>query len=137
VNIKKNIMSCMTTITHTMIVKLSLEVVVSLMRWLVCEAMTSLSPPHHQKSYMALHGTTYGTADAYQCICSTPRAQPAMIVSPCRAASYKGRGGSRGKEPELERAHLSLMTYRSRGADSSGKRCCPERLPSVVTALHR
>jgi hypothetical protein len=29
-----------------------------------------LSPPHHQKSYVALHGTTYGTADVYQCTCS-------------------------------------------------------------------
>jgi hypothetical protein len=61
-------MSCMATTTHTMVVKLSHEVVVSLMRWLFPEATNSfslpaLSPPHHQKSYVALHGTTYETAD--------------------------------------------------------------------------
>jgi hypothetical protein len=53
-------------------VELSHEVVVSFMRWLFREATTSfsllaLSPPRHQKSYVALHGTTYGTADVYQC----------------------------------------------------------------------
>jgi hypothetical protein len=60
-------MSCMATTTHTMVVKLSHKVVVSLMRWLFREATTSFSllalSPHHQKSYVALHGTTYGTAD--------------------------------------------------------------------------
>jgi hypothetical protein len=60
-------MSCMAT-THTMVVQLSHEVVVSFVRWLFREAMTSfsllvLSPPHHKKSYVAPHGTTYGTAD--------------------------------------------------------------------------
>jgi hypothetical protein len=68
-------MSCMATITHTMVVKLSHEVVVSLMRWLFREATISfsllaLSPPHHQKSYAALHETSYGTADVYQFTCS-------------------------------------------------------------------
>jgi hypothetical protein len=58
----------MATTTHTMVVKLSHKVVVSLMRWLFREATTSfsllaLSPPHHQKSYVALHGTTYRTAE--------------------------------------------------------------------------
>jgi hypothetical protein len=58
-----------------MVVKLSHKVVVSLVRWLFREATTSfsllaLSPPHQQKSYVALHGTTYGTADVYQCTCS-------------------------------------------------------------------
>jgi hypothetical protein len=58
-----------------MVVELSHEVVVLLMRLLFCEATTSfsllaLSPPHHQKSYVALHGMTYGTADVYQCACS-------------------------------------------------------------------
>jgi hypothetical protein len=53
-------------------VELYHEVVVSFMRWLFHETMTSfsllaLSPPHHQKSYVALHETTYGTADVYQC----------------------------------------------------------------------
>jgi hypothetical protein len=62
----------MTTTTHTMVVELSHEVVVSFMRWLFREATTSfsllaISPPHHQKFYVALHGTTYGTADVYQC----------------------------------------------------------------------
>jgi hypothetical protein len=58
-------MSCIaTTITHTMVVKLFHKVVVSLMRWLFCEATTcfsllDLSHPHHKKSYMAMHGTTY------------------------------------------------------------------------------
>jgi hypothetical protein len=57
-------MSCMTTATHTMVMELSHEVVVSFMRWLFREAMTSfsllaLSPSHHQKSYMTLHETTY------------------------------------------------------------------------------
>jgi hypothetical protein len=60
-------MSCMATTTHTMIVELSHEVVGSFMRWMFRESTTSfsllsLSPPHHQKSYVALHGTTYGTA---------------------------------------------------------------------------
>jgi hypothetical protein len=46
-------MSFMAT-THTMVVKLSHEVVVSLMRWLFHNVMTffsllALSPPHHQK----------------------------------------------------------------------------------------
>jgi hypothetical protein len=68
-------MSCMATTTHTMVVELYHEVVVWLMRWLFREATTSfsllaLSPPHHQKSYVALHGTTYGTADVYHCTCS-------------------------------------------------------------------
>jgi hypothetical protein len=62
-------MSCMVT-THTMVVELSREVVVSFMRWLFREATTcfsllALSPLHHQKSYVALHATTYGTADVY------------------------------------------------------------------------
>jgi hypothetical protein len=61
-----------------MVVELSHEVVVWLMRWLFHEATTSfsllaLSPLHHQKSYVALHGTTYGTADVYQCTCSHGR----------------------------------------------------------------
>jgi hypothetical protein len=68
-------MSCMATTTHTMVVELSHEVVVSFMRWLFRKAMTSfsllaLSSPHHQKSYVALHGTTNGTADVYKCTCS-------------------------------------------------------------------
>jgi hypothetical protein len=68
-------MSCMTTTTHTMVVELSHKVVVSFMRRLFREATTSfsllaLSPPHHQKSYVALHETTYGTADVYLCTCS-------------------------------------------------------------------
>jgi hypothetical protein len=63
----------MTTTTHTMVVKLSHETVVSLMRWLFCEATISfsllaLSPPRHQKSNVALHETDYGTANVYQCI---------------------------------------------------------------------
>jgi hypothetical protein len=71
-------MSCMATTTHTMVVELSHEVVVSFMRWLFREATTSfsllaLSPPHLQKSYVALHGMTYGTADVYQCTCSHER----------------------------------------------------------------
>jgi hypothetical protein len=74
-------MSCMATTTQTIVVKLSHEVVVSLMRRLFRETMTSfsllaLSPPHHQKSYVALHGTTYGTADVYQCTCSNLRSMP-------------------------------------------------------------
>jgi hypothetical protein len=61
--------------THTMIVELSHELVVSFMRWLFHEATTSfsllaLSTPHHQKSYVALHGTTYEAVDLYQCIYS-------------------------------------------------------------------
>jgi hypothetical protein len=61
-------MSCMAITTHTMVVKLSHKVVVLLMKWLFREATTSfsllaLSPPHHQKSYVALHATTFGTAD--------------------------------------------------------------------------
>jgi hypothetical protein len=28
------------------------------------------SPPYHKKSYMALHGMTYGTTIMYQCTCS-------------------------------------------------------------------
>jgi hypothetical protein len=68
-------MSCMAITTHTMVVELSHKVVVSFMRWLFREATTSfspiaLSPPHHQKSYVALHGTTYGTAGVYQCTSS-------------------------------------------------------------------
>jgi hypothetical protein len=68
-------MSCMATTTHTMVVKLSHEIVFSVMRWLFREATTSfsllaLSPPHHQKSDVALHGMAYGTADVYQCTCS-------------------------------------------------------------------
>jgi hypothetical protein len=65
----------MATTTHTIVVKLSHDVVVSLMRRLFRETTTSfsllaLSPPHHQKSYVALHGTTYETADVYQYTCS-------------------------------------------------------------------
>jgi hypothetical protein len=65
----------MATTTHTIVVELSHEVVVSFMRWLFREATTSffllaLSPPHHKKSYVALHETTYETADVYQCTCS-------------------------------------------------------------------
>jgi hypothetical protein len=61
--------------THTMVVELSHEVVVSFTRWLFHEATTSfsllaLSHPHHQKSYVALHGMTYETADVYQYTCS-------------------------------------------------------------------
>jgi hypothetical protein len=57
----------MAATTHTIVVKLSHEVVVSLMRWLFREITTSfsllaLSPPH-QKSYVALHETTYVTND--------------------------------------------------------------------------
>jgi hypothetical protein len=68
VDIKKEYYELHATTTHTMVVKLSRNVVVSLMRWLFREATTSfsllaLSLPHHQKSYVALHGTTYGTAD--------------------------------------------------------------------------
>jgi hypothetical protein len=53
-----------------MVVELSRKVVV--MRWLFREATTSfsllaLSPPHHQKSYVALHETTYETGDVCQC----------------------------------------------------------------------
>jgi hypothetical protein len=53
---ERNIMSCMATITHTIVVELSHELVVSFMRWLFREATTSfsllaLSPLHHQKSY--------------------------------------------------------------------------------------
>jgi hypothetical protein len=64
----------MAVTTHTMVVELSHEVVVSLMRWLFREATTSfslfaLSPPHHKKSCVALHETTYGTADVCQCTC--------------------------------------------------------------------
>jgi hypothetical protein len=55
-----------------MVVELSHEVVVSFMRWLFREATTSfsllaLSPPYRQKFYVALHETTYRTADVYQC----------------------------------------------------------------------
>jgi hypothetical protein len=65
----------MAAATHTMVVELSREVVVLFVRWLFREATTSfsllaLSPPHHQKSYVALHETTYGTADVYQCTSS-------------------------------------------------------------------
>jgi hypothetical protein len=65
----------MVTTTHTMVVELSHEVVVSLMRWLFGETTASfsllaLSPPHHEKSYVALHETTYETAGMYQCTCS-------------------------------------------------------------------
>jgi hypothetical protein len=68
-------MSCMATTTHTMVMVLSHEVVVSLMRWLFREAMTSslslLSLLHIiKKSYVALHGTTHETAEVYQCTCS-------------------------------------------------------------------
>jgi hypothetical protein len=71
---KMNIMSCRAITTHTMVVELSHEVVVSFMMWLFREATTffsllALSPPHHKKSYVALHGTTYGTADVYQYTC--------------------------------------------------------------------
>jgi hypothetical protein len=68
-------MSCMAATTHTMVVELSHEVVVSFMRWLFRKATNSfsllaLSSPHHQKSYVALYETTYGAADGYQCTCS-------------------------------------------------------------------
>jgi hypothetical protein len=58
-------MSCTAITTHTMVVQLSHEVVISLIRWLFREATTSFSllalfPPHHQKSYVALYETTYG-----------------------------------------------------------------------------
>jgi hypothetical protein len=45
----------------------------------------SLSPPHHQKSYVALHGTTYGTTDVYQCTCSYVHelAQSKLITQTC------------------------------------------------------
>jgi urocanate hydratase len=36
-------MSCMATTTHTMVVELSHEVVVSFMRWLFCEATNPFS----------------------------------------------------------------------------------------------
>jgi hypothetical protein len=68
-------MSLIATTTHTMVVKLFHKVVVLLMRWLFREATTcfsllDLSHPHHQKSYMTMHGTTYETANVYQCTCS-------------------------------------------------------------------
>jgi hypothetical protein len=77
VYIKRNALSCMTTTTHTMVVKLSHETFVSLMMYLFREATTSfsflsLSPPHHQKSDVALHGRAYETADVYQCTASRP-----------------------------------------------------------------
>jgi hypothetical protein len=76
-------MSWMATTTHTMVVELSHEVVVSFMRWLFHEATTSfsllaLSPPHHQKSYVALHETTYETANVYQCIYSNNSRPPSI-----------------------------------------------------------
>jgi hypothetical protein len=62
-------MSCMTTTTtHIIVVKLSHKVVISLMRWLFCEATNTFSLPHHQKSYVTLHETTYETTDVYQYI---------------------------------------------------------------------
>jgi hypothetical protein len=65
----------MATKTRTMVMKLSHEVVVSLVMWLLREATISfsllaLSPPHDQKFYMELHETTYVTADVYECTCS-------------------------------------------------------------------
>jgi hypothetical protein len=79
-------MSCMATTTHIMVVELSHEVVVSFMRWLFREATTSfsllaLSPPRHKKSYVALHGTTYGIADVYQCTCSNRALECCMLPS--------------------------------------------------------
>jgi hypothetical protein len=70
VHIKKKYYELHGTTTHTMVVELSHEIVVSLMRWLFREATTSffllaLSPPRHQKSYVTLHGTTYETADDF------------------------------------------------------------------------
>jgi hypothetical protein len=60
----------MATTTHTMVVELSHEVVVSFMRWLFREATTSFSllTLLHiiKKSYVALHETTYETANVYQ-----------------------------------------------------------------------
>jgi hypothetical protein len=45
-------MSCMATTTHTMVMVLSHEVVVSLMRWLFREATTSFSLLHIIKNPM-------------------------------------------------------------------------------------
>jgi hypothetical protein len=58
-------MSCMATTTHTMVVELFHEVVVSLIRWLFCEAMTSfsllaLSLPHHQNPMWHCMGRPMG-----------------------------------------------------------------------------
>jgi hypothetical protein len=82
----------MSTTTHTMIVKLSHETFVSLMRWLFREATTSfsllvLSPPRHQKSDVALHGRAYGTADVYQCTCcNAPLTK--LWLEPSESISY-------------------------------------------------
>jgi hypothetical protein len=76
-------MSCMATTIHTMVLELSYDVVVSLMRWLFRKATTSfslLALSHHQKTYVALHGTTYGTADVYQCTCSSPPQCIAIVM---------------------------------------------------------
>jgi hypothetical protein len=85
-------MSCMATSTHTMVVELSHEVFVSFMRWLFHEATTSfspcsLSPPHHQKSYVMLHGTTYETADIYQC---TLRVVYGLVSAPDQTTQQRG-----------------------------------------------
>jgi hypothetical protein len=68
-------MSCMATITHTMVVELSREVVVSFTRWLFREATTSfslflLSLLYIIKNLVVLHGMIYETVDVYQCTCS-------------------------------------------------------------------
>jgi hypothetical protein len=81
-------MSCMVITTHTIVVELSGEVVVSFMKWLFGEATTpfsllALSPSHHQRSYVALHETTYETFDVYQCTRSKH--------NKCTQTSIKGR----------------------------------------------
>jgi hypothetical protein len=55
-------MSCMATTIHTMVVELSHEVVVSFMAT-ISFSLLALSPTHHQKSYVSLHGTTYEATD--------------------------------------------------------------------------
>jgi hypothetical protein len=76
-----------------MVVELSHKVVVSFTRWLFREVMTSfsllaLSHPHHQKSYVALHGTTYGTADVYQCTCSYHGLEyPTLLIQSSRTTA--------------------------------------------------
>jgi hypothetical protein len=72
--LKRNILSNMATITHTIVVKLSRDVVVSFMRLLSrgndLFLSIALPPPQHQKCDVTLHGMTCRTADVYQCTCS-------------------------------------------------------------------
>jgi hypothetical protein len=102
-------MSCMATTTHTMVVELSHEVIVSFMRWLF---------------HVALHETTYGIADLYQCTC--PNADAGCTENSChmspRSCSFSWRSRGLGRTSARRHTHTNISQHDE--LHSSKYTCC-------------